>query len=340
MGVKLFEPYSIRQVTFPNRIVMSPMCMYASEKEDGTVQNWHITHYVSRAVGQTGLIILEATAVTPEGRISSKDLGIWDDQQIDGLKNLVQQMKTYGVKTGIQLAHAGRKATVAGNIVAPSPISYNEKFQTPKELTKKEIADLVQAFKKGAMRAKEAGFDVIEIHAAHGYLIHQFLSPLTNKRTDEYGNTEKNRTRFLREIVQEVRKIWEGPLFVRVSATDYHPEGLKVHDYIALAKELKMAGVDLIDVSSGGIVTGIKYDTYPGYQVPFAEKIKHGANIPVGAVGLITSPEHAEEILQNNRADLVFIGRELLRNPYWPYYAAKKLGVEIPTPIPYKRGWI
>ncbi|WAA10485.1 NADPH dehydrogenase NamA [Fervidibacillus albus] len=340
MMMKLFEPLTIKNVTLPNRIVMSPMCMYACDSEDGTVQDWHFTHYISRAVGQVGFILLEATSVTPEGRITSKDLGIWDDKHVEGLKKLVQRMKTYGAKTGIQLAHAGRKATVSQKIVAPSPIRYSEKFPTPMALTKNQIDELVNAFQQAAIRAKEAGFDVIEIHAAHGYLIHQFLSPLTNKRTDEYGETMENRSRFLFEIIKAVRNVWEGPLFVRVSATDYHQEGLNVTDYIALAKKLKVAGVDLIDVSSGGIVSKIQYETYPGYQVPLAEKIKSEANIAVGAVGMITRPEHAEEILQNERADLIFLGRELLRNPYWPYYAAKKLGVHIQSPKPYERGWM
>lgn len=336
--VKLFESYAIREVEFKNRIVMAPMCMYSSHNEDGMVQEWHRTHYATRAVGQVGLIIVEATAVQPQGRISAQDLGIWSDEHIDGLAEIVQLTQQHGAKTGIQLAHAGRKATVDGDIQAPSAIAFNDKYKTPIEMTVEDIKETIQAFKAGAMRAKKAGFDVIELHGAHGYLINEFLSPLSNKRTDVYGGSSENRYRILREIIDEVRSIWEGPLFVRISAHDYTEGGMTAEAYVEMAKWMKEQGVDLIDVSSGAVVPA-KIDAYPGYQVKFAETIKEGANIATGAVGLITTGIQAEEILKNNRADMVLLARELLRDPYWPYTAARELGVEIPAPKQYERGW-
>ncbi|EFV77691.1 MULTISPECIES: NADPH dehydrogenase NamA [Cytobacillus] len=339
METKLFSPLTIKGITFKNRIVMAPMCMYSSHNEDGMVENWHRTHYTSRAVGQVGLIILEATAVTPQGRISPQDLGIWNDDHIAGLKELTGLMKEHGASAGIQLAHAGRKATVEGEILAPSAIAFNEKMKTPKEMTKEEVSETVEAFKKGAERAKKAGFEVIEIHAAHGYLINEFLSPLSNKRSDEYGGSAENRYRFLREVIEAVKTVWGGPLFVRVSAHDYHDEGLTAEDYAEMGKWMKEQGVDLIDVSSGAVVPA-RINSYPGYQVKFSETIKEGANIQTGAVGLITSGLQAEEILQNGRADLIFIARELLRDPYWPRTAAKELGAAIEPPKQYERGWI
>lgn len=338
MPAKLFTPYTVKSVTLKNRIVMSPMCMYSSHNEDGMVQNWHRTHYVSRAVGQVGLIILESTAVSPQGRISTQDLGIWSDKHIDGLKKLVELIKEQGSKVGIQINHAGRKAVVEGEILAPSVIAFNEQSKTPKEMTKEEITDTIEAFKEASIRVQKAGFDIIELHGAHGYLINQFLSPLTNQRTDEYGGSAENRYRFLREVIEAVKSVWEGPLFVRISANDYHEQGLTTSDYVAMAKWMKDQGVDFIDVSSGGVAP-IPVNDYPGYQVKFAEEIKHRANIPVSALGLITSTLHAEEILQNDRADLIFLGRALLRDPYWPRTAAKALGVELEGPRQYKRGW-
>ena len=338
MTAKLFTPYTIKGVTLKNRIAMSPMCMYSSHNEDGKVQNWHQTHYVSRAVGQVGLIILEATAVTEQGRISPQDLGIWSDDHVEGLKGLVELIKGNGAKAGIQIAHAGRKAVLEGEILAPSALAFNEKMKIPKEMTKTDIKDTVQAFKNGVERAKRAGFDVIELHGAHGYLINEFLSPLSNKRTDEYGGSAENRYRFLREIIEAVRTVWEGPLFVRVSAYDYHEEGLTASDYVTVAKWMKEQGVDFIDVSSGAVIPA-PINAYPGYQVKFSEEIKHGADIDTSALGLITSAVHAEEILQNDRANLIFMGRELLRDPYWPRTAAKELGVHIEAPKQYERGW-
>ena len=310
---------------------MSPMCMYSSHNEDGMIEDWHKTHYVTRAVGQVGLIIVEATAVQPQGRISAQDLGIWHDDHIEGLAETVRLMKQHGAKTGIQLAHAGRKATVDGDIQAPSAIRFNDKYKTPVEMTTNEINETIQAFKDGAIRAKKAGFDVIELHGAHGYLINEFLSPLSNKRTDEYGGSTENRYRFLREIIDEVRLVWDGPLFVRISAHDYTEGGMTAELYVEMVKWMKEQDVDLIDVSSGAVVPAA-IDAFPGYQVPFSETLKNGADIPTGAVGLITTGIQAEEILKNNRADMVLLARELLRNPYWAYTAARELGVEINTP--------
>ncbi|WP_419956207.1 NADPH dehydrogenase NamA [Neobacillus niacini] len=339
MSTKLFSPYTIKDVTLKNRIVMAPMCMYSSHNEDGHIQNWHRTHYTSRAVGQVGLIIVEATAVTKQGRISPRDLGIWSDDHIQGFKEIINLMKEHGAKTGIQLAHAGRKAVLEGEIIAPSAISFDEQRKTPKEMNKQDIAETVDAFKKGAERAAKAGFDVIEIHGAHGYLINEFLSPLSNKRTDEYGGSAENRYRFLREIIEAIKTVWDGVLFVRVSAHDYNDEGLTPLDYVFFGQWMKEQGVDLIDVSSGAVVPA-RITEFPGYQVPFSETIRDGAEIATGAVGLITTAIQAEEILQNDRADLVFLARELLRDPYWPRTAAKELGVSIESPKQYERGWI
>ncbi|MBS4173385.1 NADPH dehydrogenase NamA [Bacillus sp. FJAT-49736] len=338
MSVKLFEPYKLKNITIKNRIVMSPMCMYSCHNEDGKVTDWHYTHYTSRAVGQVGLIILEATAVTPQGRISPQDLGIWSDEHIEGLSKLVGMIKEHGSVAGIQIAHAGRKAVLDGEIIAPSAIAFNEKMKTPKEMSMEDIKETIEAFKQGALRAKKAGFDVIELHGAHGYLINEFLSPLSNHRKDDYGGSAENRYRFLKEIIDAVKTVWDGPLMVRVSANDYDLEGLDIDDYVPFCKWMKEQDVDLIDVSSGAVVPA-RINVYPGYQVKYAEAIKHEANIDTGAVGLITSPRHAEEILQNERADLIFIARELLRDPYWPRTAAKELGVEIKSPVQYERGW-
>ncbi|MED4400826.1 NADPH dehydrogenase NamA [Metabacillus fastidiosus] len=334
MTAKLFEPYTIKNVTLKNRIVMSPMCMYSAEA-DGKVNDFHLTHYISRAAGQVGLIMVEASGVTPQGRISENDLGIWSDEQIPGLRKLVDGIKQYGSKTSIQIAHAGRKSKVNGDIIAPSAIPFDEHSKTPKEMTKEEIKETIQAFQDGAKRALQAGFDTIELHAAHGYLINEFLSPLSNKRDDEYG---QDQYLFLEEIINAVKEVWDGPLFVRISATDHHKDGLTVEDYIEYSKKMKAQGIDLIDCSTGALVN-TSINVYPGYQVPYAEKIRQEADIPTGAVGLITHGIQAEEILQNERADLIFIARELLRDPYWPRTAAKQLGTKIEAPKQYSRGW-
>ncbi|MFD1707063.1 NADPH dehydrogenase NamA [Siminovitchia sediminis] len=338
MSAKLFEPYQINNLILKNRIVMSPMCMYSCHNEDGMAGDWHYTHYTSRAVGQAGLIILEATAVTPQGRISPRDLGIWSDAHVEGLRKLVSMIQAHGAKAGIQIAHAGRKAELEEEIIAPSAIPFNDQMKTPKEMSLSDINDTVLAFGKAAERAKQAGFDIIEIHGAHGYLINEFLSPLSNHRTDEYGGSVENRYRFLKEVIAEVKKVWDGTLFVRVSANDYLEEGLTPDDYVTFAKWMKEDGVHLIDVSSGA-VSPAKIHAYPGYQVPFSEKIKHEAHIATGAVGLITTGIQAEEILQNNRADLIFLGRALLKDPYWPRTAANELGHPIEPPVQYERGW-
>ncbi len=334
---KLFEPYQVNGLKLKNRIVMSPMCMY-SAKEDGLVTDWHKSHYEARAVGQVGLILLEATAVLPEGRITVNDLGIWDDSQLPGLKSLVERIHENDAKAGIQLAHAGRKATVPEAIFAPTPVAFNEHYKIPKELTVQEIKATVLAFKKAALRAKAAGFDMVEIHAAHGYLLNEFLSPLTNHRSDEYGGAVENRYRILREVIDAVRSVWDKAIFVRISASDWTKGGMTPEAYLPMVTWMKEQGVDLIDVSSGAVVPA-KITAYPSYQVPFSEKIRNDGKVATGAVGLITDPIQAEAILQNDRADLVFLGRELLRDPYWPYHAARKLGAAITGPKAYERGW-
>jgi len=337
--VKLFSPVTIGQLSLKNRIVMSPMCMYSCKDESGLVNDWHRVHYTSRAVGQIGLIIVEATAVTKQGRITVHDLGIWSDEHIAGLSELVRLSHEHGARIGIQLAHAGRKSTDHGPIIAPSAIRFNESYKMPLEMSLEQIHETIRAFRDGARRAAAAGFDVIEIHAAHGYLINQFLSPLTNQRTDEYGGDLTGRSRFLFDIIEAVKQEWQGPLLVRVSAEEYAPGGLSVKDHVILARRMKEHGVDLIDVSSGGVVPATIH-AYPGYHVPYSERIRKEAGIATGTVGLITSPEHAVDILENERADLIFLGRELLRDPYWPRTAASKLGIKITPPEQYERGWI
>ncbi|MDM5334351.1 NADPH dehydrogenase NamA [Ureibacillus composti] len=334
----LFKPFTIRNLELKNRIVMSPMCMYQA-KNDGYVTDFHLTHYTSRAVGQVGLIIVEATGVVPEGRITENDLGIWSDDHIVGLSRIVTNVNAYGAKAGIQLAHAGRKATVRDDIYSPSAIAFNDQYKTPIEMTKDDIAHVVDAFTKATVRAKKAGFEFIEIHGAHGYLINQFLSPLTNKREDEYGGAAENRYRVLREVLDAVRSVWDGPISVRVSANEYVENGLTAEDYIQFARWMKSQDVDLIDVSSGGVVPA-HVESFPLYQVPFSETIRNGAEIKTGAVGIITTGKEAEDILQQEKADLILLGRELLRDPYFPYRAAQQLGVHLEAPNDsYRRGW-
>ncbi|WP_368504683.1 NADPH dehydrogenase NamA [Alkalihalophilus sp. As8PL] len=334
----LFSPYTIKNVTIKNRIVMSPMCMYSSDTKDGLTRPFHLAHYEARSIGQVGLVMIEATAVDPQGRISEQDLGIWDDDHIEGLEKVVSRIQAHGAKAAIQLAHAGRKAMVDGDIFAPSAIAFQEDMRTPNEMTQTKIEETIEAFKNGAIRAKKAGFDVIELHGAHGYLINEFLSPLTNKRKDEYGGDLKGRYTFLRKIIDVVKSVWDGPLLVRLSAAEYAEGGNTLEDFVQLGQWLKEQGIDLIDCSSGAVVPA-KIPVYPGYQVKYAETIRREADIPTGAVGMITSGLQAEEILRNERADLIFIGRELLRNPYWARQAALELNTEIEAPTPYKRGW-
>lgn len=339
MSSHLFDSYQIKNVSLKNRIVMSPMCMYACEAEDGIATDFHYTHYVSRAMGQAGMVMLEASPVSKQGQISPQDLGIWKDAHIEGLSRIVAGLKTYGSVAAIQIGHAGRKAITDEQIIAPSAIPFKEDAKVPQEMSVEQIQLVQEQFVQSVARAKAAGFDVIELHAAHGYLIHQFLSPLSNKRSDSYGGTRDNRYRFLSELIDKVKVVWDGPLLVRISATDYHEQGNTLEDSVYFAQKMKAQGVDLIDCSSGGAVI-VPINVYPGYQITYADTIKREANIATGAVGLITSGLQAEEIVQNNRADLVFIAREFLRQPYWPYHAAKELNVKIEAPKSYSRGWL
>jgi 2,4-dienoyl-CoA reductase-like NADH-dependent reductase (Old Yellow Enzyme family) len=320
------------------------MCMY-SAGHDGLVTDWHLAHYAARAAGGAGLLIVEATAVEPRGRISRNDLGLWDDVQVEPLARMARLVQAEGAAIGVQLAHAGRKAWSANKghgpeqPVAPSPLPFDEAWQVPHELAPAEIDQIVGAWQRAAVRAQAAGLDLIEIHAAHGYLNHQFLSPLSNRRTGRYGGALENRARLLYRVVGAVRHEWpeEKPLFVRVSATDWAQGGLVPDEVVAVARELQALGVDLVDCSSGGLVPAAPQGIGPGYQVPFAEKVRREAGIATAAVGLITKPELADEIVRNGRADLVVLGRELLRHPHWPLDAARILGHEITWPRQYRR---
>jgi len=312
--------------------------MYSSD-DSGCVKPWHYIHYATRAIGQVGLIIIEATAVEKRGRISGNDLGLWDDSLVEGLASIVDEVKKHGARIGIQLNHAGRKCNAPNeNIIAPSPIPFDESYKVPREMTAEDIKKVVEAFALAAQRAKMAGVDLIELHGAHGYLINEFLSPLTNKRSDEYGGCVENRVRFLREIIAAVRQVWpqEKPLMLRVSAEEYAPGGNHAEDVAQIINLVKDEGIDIINVSSGAVVPA-KITVYPGYQVTYAETIKRLTGLPVVAGGLITEPYMAEEILQNQRADMVYIGRELLRNPYWALQAARKLNIDIAWPYQYER---
>lgn len=332
---QLFEPYTVKGVTFKNRLAMAPMCQY-SAKNDGLLQDWHRVHYISRAVGQVGMIITEATAVEPRGRISDMDLGLWNDTGIEPFSKLIQQVKVHNCKIGIQIAHAGRKATIQNEpIVAPSAIPFNDQFQVPLELSEAEIQDTVSAFGNSVRRAVKAGVDFIEIHGAHGYLINQFLSPLTNKRMDAYG---QDRSLFLREVLEKVvtQIPKQMPVFLRVSAEDYIEGGNHPDEICRLLDPVKHL-IDLIHVSSGGVVENALIKMYPGYQVSFAETIRKQLKLPVMAVGMLESPELAEKTLSNGSADFIALGRELLRNPYWPIHAAKMLKENIEWPKAYRR---
>jgi 2,4-dienoyl-CoA reductase-like NADH-dependent reductase (Old Yellow Enzyme family) len=340
----LFSPLNLRGVECRNRIMMSPMCMY-SAGQDGLATDWHLAHYVARANGGAGLIITEATAVEGRGRISPSDLGLWDDAQIPPLAKIVRLCREQGAAIGVQLAHAGRKAWSAERgvgpevLVAPSAIPFAEDWVTPQALTRDGVEGIVDAFGAAATRAQSASFDAIEIHAAHGYLIHEFLSPLSNRRGDEYGGSLENRCHLLLRIVDGIRTVWpaEKPLLVRVSATDWVVGGLTVDDQVQVARWLKARGVDLVDCSSGGISSAVPPNIEPGYQVPFAEKIRQEAGILTSAVGLITIPEQADGIVRQGRADLVALGREFLRHPHWPLDAAAALGYDIDWPRQYER---
>ena len=349
---KLFEPLSIKDVNLRNRIVMSPMVQYSAS--EGFADNWHLVHYGSRATGGVALIIQEATAVSPEGRITPGDLGIYYDKHIDKLREIITFIHQTGAIAGIQLAHGGRKASCSKaweggkqlspeqggwTPLAPSAIPFQPGDSEPLAMSMTDIRKVISDFSRAASRALEAGYRVLEIHAAHGYLIHEFLSPLSNRRTDQYGGPFVNRIRLLREIVIGVKEVWPSnlPLFVRISATDWVEGGWNVEEAVQLAVILKEQGVDLIDCSSGGMVPDAVIPFGPGYQVEFAERIRRQAGIMTGTVGLITSALQAEDILQNGRADLVFFARELLRNPYFALSASKNAGIDIDWPKQYLR---
>jgi 2,4-dienoyl-CoA reductase-like NADH-dependent reductase (Old Yellow Enzyme family) len=349
----LFDPLVLRGLTLRNRIGVSPMCQYSSE--DGFANDWHLVHLGSRAVGGAGLVSTEATAVDAPGRISPQDLGLWKDEQIPGLEQITRFLHAQGAAAGIQLAHAGRKASTArpwdggkplpppagwAPIVAPSALAFGDGYQIPTALSETEIASIIDAFAAAARRAARAGFDVVEIHAAHGYLIHEFLSPITNRRDDAWGGTFENRIRFLLEIVRAVRHVWDDrrPLLVRLSTTDWlGADGWEVEDSIALARRLRGAGVDLVDCSSGGIAPRVAIDAGPGYQTANGARIRAEAPIATAAIGFITSAAQAEHILRTGQADMVFLARAFLRDPYWPLHAARELGATIAWPPQYER---
>jgi 2,4-dienoyl-CoA reductase-like NADH-dependent reductase (Old Yellow Enzyme family) len=349
--IDLLSPLAIRSVTFRNRIVMSPMCQYSSA--DGLANDWHLVHLGSRAVGGVGLVMVEATAVTAEGRITPNDMGIWGDQHVEPLARIARFVHSQGAIAGIQLAHAGRKASCeppwlgrgrvktpeAGGwtVVSPSPIPFNEGDPPPVALDEAGISGVVSAFENAVRRALAAGFKLIEVHAAHGYLLHEFLSPLTNRRTDEFGGSLENRMRLLLQVSERVRAIvpTELPVFVRISATDWVDGGWDIEQSVILAQRLRDVGIDLIDVSSGGTTPTARIPVGKGYQVPFARRIRCEAKIMTGAVGLITEPAHASEIITSGDADLIFVARELLREPYWALKAQSDLGEEPSWPIPY-----
>jgi 2,4-dienoyl-CoA reductase-like NADH-dependent reductase (Old Yellow Enzyme family) len=339
----LFSPLEIRSVTLRNRIVMAPMCM-SSASENGHATDWHLAHYTARAIGGVGLILIEAAAVEMRGRLSMVDLGLWDDGQIEPLARIVRLCQEQGAALGIQLAHSGRKAWSRmrgrgrATPVAPSAIPFDEDWVMPHALAKDELADIVAAFVAATRRAEAARFDVVQIHAAHGYLLHEFLSPLSNQRTDEYGGSLENRSRLLLETVEAVRATWPArkPLLVRLSATDWIEGGLTIEDQVRVARWLWERGVDAIDCSTGGITPESPPDEGPGFQVRFAEQIRRDAGIATIAVGLITTPELADAIVREGRADMVALGRELLRHPQWPLDAAHVLRQEVNWPRQYE----
>jgi len=353
MTASLFEPLSLRGVTLRNRIGVSPMCQYSST--DGYANDWHLVHLGSRAVGGAGLVIAEATAVTAEGRISPQDLGLWQDGQVDMLSRITRFIRDQGAVAGVQLAHAGRKASTevpwrggaplapaAGGwspIVAPSAVPFGSRSQVPEALDATGIRRVVDAFRDAARRALHAGFQVIELHGAHGYLLHQFLSPLANHRDDGYGGSFENRVRLMLEVVDAVRSVCPDslPLLVRLSGTDWMEGGWDVEQSAELARLLGARGVDLIDCSSGGIVPGARIPIGPGYQVSLAERIREVSGVPTAAVGLITSAQQADAILRSGSADMVLLARKLLRDPYWPLHAARELDVSVEWPVQYQR---
>ena len=349
----LFDEIKIRDITFANRIAVSPMCEYSCE--NGLANDWHLVHLGSRAVGGAGLVMTEATGVLPEARISPQDLGIWSEAHVEPLARAVKFIHAQGGVAGIQLAHAGRKASTArpweggskvseqqggwSKVVAPSAIQFAPNYPMPTALTTEGIAEAVAGFGKAAQRALDAGFRVIEIHAAHGYLLHEFYSPFSNRRTDQYGGSFENRTRIVREVVEKVRRVLPErlPLFIRISCTDWAEGGWDLDQAVELSRSLGKLGVDLVDCSSGGNVADAKIPIAPGYQVPFAERIRRDARILTGAVGMITEADQAEKIIRGGQADIVLLAREMLRDPYWPLHAAARLGKTVSWPAQYLR---
>jgi 2,4-dienoyl-CoA reductase-like NADH-dependent reductase (Old Yellow Enzyme family) len=349
----LFDPLILRGVTLRNRIGMSPMCQYTAA--GGLANAWHVVHYGSRAVGGAGLVMVEATAVLPQGRISPNDLGLWNDTQIEPLARIVRFVEEHGAVAGLQLAHAGRKASTRPpwkggepapvaeggweDVVAPSAEPYAAGHRTPQALDETGIHGIIRAFADAARRARSAGMHVVELHAAHGYLLHEFLSPLSNHRTDAYGGSFENRVRLVREVARAVRTVWPEklPLFARLSATDWVEGGWDIGQTVELARLLKDDGVDLVDCSSGGNFSGARVPLAPGYHVPFAEEVRRRAGVATAAVGLITDAAQADEIVRSGKADLVLLGRELLRDPYWPLHAAISLGQPGHWPAQYLR---
>ena len=352
--MKLFTPLKIREIELKNRIVVSPMCQYSAK--DGHPQTWHLVHLGSRAVGGASLVIAEATAVQEPGRISLGDTGIYSDAHIESWRPIAEFMRSSGAVAGIQLAHAGRKASTAPpwqggepvaigeggwEIVGPSALPFDNGYQTPRALSPADIDDLIATFRRAAERALAAGFELIEIHGAHGYLLHEFLSPFSNIRTDDFGGSLENRMRLPLCVTQAVREVWPArlPLFFRVSATDWREGGWDLEQSIELARRLKSLGVDVIDVSSGGNLAHAKIPVGPGYQVPFSEAIRSKAGIPTTALGMITDAMQAETILSTEQADLVVLARELLRDPYWPRRAAQEMNFKLTPPVQYQRAW-
>ncbi|MGH8081232.1 MAG: NADH:flavin oxidoreductase/NADH oxidase [Lysobacter sp.] len=351
---RLFAPLSQRSLTLRNRLVVSPMCQYSAV--DGVPNNWHLVHLGSRAVGGAALVMTEASAVSPEGRISAGDTGLWNATQAEAWHRVTCFLRSREALVGVQLAHAGRKASVeppwlGGNAVsaqeggwttvAPSPLAFREDWPVPRELQPIEIRTVIDDFAAAAQRALDACFQLVEIHAAHGYLLHQFLSPLSNQRTDRYGGSFENRTRLLREVLAAVREVWPErlPLWLRISATDWADGGWDIEQSVELSRIAKDLGVDLIDVSSGGLVPHVRIPNDPGYQVPFSARIRREAGIATGAVGLITQAKQAEKIVEDGEADVVLLARELLRDPYFPHRAARELGAATHVPEQYQRAW-
>lgn len=349
---ELFSPLKIRDVEFKNRVFVSPMCQYSAE--DGMPNDWHLVHLGARAVGGAGLVILEATGVSPEGRISPYDLGIWSDAHVEAYSRITSFVKEQGAAAGVQLAHAGRKGSTdapwrgRGTVgeeeggwtpVAPSAVAFNESFPMPKEMDEDDIQKVVEDFRAATRRALGAGFEVVEVHMAHGYLLHQFLSPLSNRREDGYGGSLENRARLPLAVARAVREEWPEnlPVFVRISATDWVEGGWSLEDSVWLSARLAELGIDLVDCSSGGLVPNASISVEPGYQVPFAEEVRREAGIPTAAVGLITEPKQAEGIIADGKADAVLLARELLRDPHWPLRAAYELGAEAEWPVQYER---